>query len=290
MTLRMSDSFKKASEKLGTVSKSADDITKSDIYNQIFTKYEQLREGNFTESRIVDENFTDYAATPSENIRVERKNWYYRKPASITHIIGDYTVRPKERLSLNCVAKCGLIDALDEYFASGIVRLNGMVVAQRTPAPKGYYKVPEENSMWKFRSDPVTLYFMDKIPEQVLSDIKFITQPFRNPTPVAETDRVFKDGQVANAPWMSYAKEPQPEDVSKLIQTAKQIDPVLAEGIFMYVKSDGITLKFDKENRFNSLFVISVGQYYAIKELVNERYKETTQLRIAGNLKGNTIG
>ena len=261
------------------------------VYIEIKQKYENLRQADLPESRIVDKNWSTNAEIPHHGMSIEQNgDWNYHKSPIVKHNILDYKIFPKYRISLNCVANGNLFLALDEYFSLGTI--NGKVV-RRNPV-NGYYKTPRrgDDNMWLTRSDPVTLYFMEEVDNQLIEDIKEITKPYRNPIKTPETDKVFAQGQLKDAEWMSYSKESQPEDLVKLIKRAEKLNPDLATGVYMYAKGDGISV--DDENGkkiflveddiYTRLIRISAGQYYAIKEYVDEYERNHSKLRIGRGL------
>lgn len=263
----------------------------SRVYIEIKLKYMKLREADFPESRIVDKNWSTNAEIPHHGMSIEQNgNWNYHKSPIVKHNILDYKIFPKYRISLNCVANGNLFLALDEYFSLG--KINGKVV--RSNPVNGYYKTPRrgDDNMWLTRSDPVTLYFMEEVDNQLIEDIKEITKPYRNPIKTPKTDKVFAQGQLKDAEWMSYSKESQPEDLVKLMKRAEKLNLDLARGVRMLAKADGISVENEKGKKkflvegdlYTQLFRISAGQYYAINEYIDEYERAHSRLRIGRGL------
>lgn len=258
------------------------------IYIEIKRKYESLRQAHFQKTRIVDKKWSENAETPHYGMFIEKNfDWNYHKSPTIKHNILDYKIFPKHRISLNCVADGNLFLKLDEYFSQGTI--NGKVI--RHKPVNGYYKTPRygDDNMWLTRSDPVTLYFMDEVDKQLIEDIKEITKQYRNPINTPKTDKVFTQGQLKDAEWMSYSQENQPDEAVQIIKRAEKLNPSLARGVFMYVKGDGIAVTDEngknislvKDDNYTRLFRISAGQHYAIKEYVDEYERKHSILRIA---------
>lgn len=263
----------------------------SRVYIEIKLKYMKLREADFPESRIVDKNWSTNAEIPHHGMSIEQNgDWNYHKSPIVKHNILDYKIFPKYRISLNCIANGNLFLALDEYFSLG--KINGKVV--RSNPVNGYYKTPRrgDDNMWLTRSDPVTLYFMEEVDNQLIEDIKEITKPYRNPIKTPETDKVFAQGQLKDAEWMSYSKESQPEDLVKLMKRAEKLNLDLARGVRMLAKADGISVENEKGKKkflvegdlYTQLFRISAGQYYAINEYIDEYERAHSRLRIGRGL------
>lgn len=284
MVLRINFPEKKEKEK-------KEKFDRGRVYIEIKLKYMKLREADFPESRIVDKNWSTNAEIPHHGMSIEQNgDWNYHKSPIVKHNILDYKIFPKYRISLNCVANGNLFLALDEYFSLG--KINGKVV--RSNPVNGYYKTPRrgDDNMWLIRSDPVTLYFMEEADNQLIEDIKEITKPYRNPIKTPETDKVFAQGQLKDAEWMSYSKESQPEDLVKLMKRAENLNPDLAREIHMYAKADGISVINEKGkikslvegDVYTRLFRISAGQYYAINEYVDEYERTHSRLRIGRGL------
>ncbi len=284
MVLRINFPEKKEKEK-------KEKFDRGRVYIEIKLKYENLRQADFPESRIVDKNWSTNAEIPHHGMSIEQNgDWNYHKSPIVKHNILDYKIFPKYRISLNCVANGNLFLALDEYFSLG--KINGKVV--RSNPVNGYYKTPRrgDDNMWLIRSDPVTLYFMEEADNQLIEDIKEITKPYRNPIKTPETDKVFAQGQLKDAEWMSYSKESQPEDLVKLMKRAENLNPDLAREIHMYAKADGISVINEKGkikslvegDVYTRLFRISAGQYYAINEYVDEYERTHSRLRIGRGL------
>lgn len=263
----------------------------SRVYIEIKLKYMKLREADFPESRIVDKNWSTNSEIPHHGMSIEQNgNWNYHKSPIVKHNILDYKIFPKYRISLNCVANGNLFLALDEYFSLG--KINGKVV--RSNPVNGYYKTPRrgDDNMWLTRSDPVTLYFMEEVDNQLIEDIKEITKPYRNPIKTPKTDKVFAQGQLKDAEWMSYSKESQPEDLVKLMKRAEKLNLDLARGVRMLAKADGISVENEKGKKkflvegdlYTQLFRISAGQYYAINEYIDEYERAHSRLRIGRGL------
>ncbi len=254
-------------------------------------KYINLRQADFSKSRIVDKNWSANAESPHHGMSIEKNtDWNYHKSPIVRHNILDYKIFPKYRISLNCVADGNLFLALDEYFSLGTI--NGKVV-RRNPV-NGYYKTPRyaDDNMWLTRSDPVTLYFMEEVDKQTIEDIKEITKPYRSPINVPKTDKVFAQGQLKDAEWMSYSKESQPEELVQLMKRAEKLNPDLAKVIYTYVKGYGKSVEDEngkkiflvEDDIYTQLIRISAGQYYAIKEYVDEYERNHSKLRIGRGL------
>lgn len=284
MVLRINFPEKKEKEK-------KEKFDRGRVYIEIKLKYMKLREADFPESRIVDKNWSTNAEIPHHGMSIEQNgDWNYHKSPIVKHNILDYKIFPKYRISLNCVANGNLFLALDEYFSLG--KINGKVV--RSNPVNGYYKTPRrgDDNMWLTRSDPVTLYFMEEVDNQLIEDIKEITKPYRNPIKTPKTDKVFAQGQLKDAEWMSYSKESQPEDLVKLMKRAENLNPDLAREIHMLAKADGISVINEKGkikslvegDVYTRLFRISAGQYYAINEYVDEYERTHSRLRIGRGL------
>ena len=284
MVLRINFPEKKEKEK-------KEKFDRGRVYIEIKLKYMKLREADFPESRIVDKNWSTNAEIPHHGMSIEQNgDWNYHKSPIVKHNILDYKIFPKYRISLNCVANGNLFLALDEYFSLG--KINGKVV--RSNPVNGYYKTPRrgDDNMWLTRSDPVTLYFMEEADNQLIEDIKEITKPYRNPIKTPKTDKVFAQGQLKDAEWMSYSKESQPEDLVKLMKRAENLNPDLAREIHMLAKADGISVINEKGkikslvegDVYTRLFRISAGQYYAINEYVDEYERTHSRLRIGRGL------
>lgn len=304
--------FSKDFEKLRGIS-ATDDVEKHefdskkrmDYYNKLNRRYSALRKASFSSDRIVDKEWGAYAERASMWVSVENRegdeasNWNYRKPKSIKHKILDYKCFPKERISLNCVADRNLIRVLDKYFATGVVEVDGKEISNRKTSVNGYYKIPRDGDdhAWISRTDPVTLYFMEPIDKQTLQDIKTITKPFRNLQKVPDNDLVFLLGQVSDADWMSYLPENQPEDIVKQIKRVEKYNPELADAIFGFASAVGRAVlnekhrivRLDEKDKYSSLFRVSAGQYFAIKEAVDECRKGISHIKINFSVKENSL-
>lgn len=265
-------------------------------YNALNRRYDELRHANYAPSRIVDNDWAKKAEISAYGMEVEnysiddgvkeQANWNYRKSAAIKHKILDYKVFPRERISLNCVADGRLITALDKYFSAGIV--DGKIV--RSAPVNGYYKTPrfDDNNMWLTRSDPITLYFMGPIDKQTLEDVKKITAPYQNPQKVSANDLVFMEGQVKGAEWMSHLPENQPEDEVRLMKKIEKLNPELADAIYGFLNSCGkaVTdfhhrkIQLVEGDKYTTLYRISAGQHYAIKEAVNNYIRANSKVMI----------
>lgn len=244
------------------------------IHIRIKGQYIRLRTAHFPQSRIVDKYWNYTVENSQPGITTEKNfDWCYHKPTTIKHNILDYKIFPKYRISLNTVADRNLFYTLDEFFAKGTI--NG--TKRRNSPINGYYKAPRYNSDWLTRCNPVTLYFMTEPDQQLIEDIKKITQPYHNPISIPKTDKIFIDGQIKGAEWISYAQEPQPEDFVKLMKRAETIDPVLAEGLYYFAKGEGIVIKDEKNkpiylvdgDKYTQLFRLSAGQHYAAEKYVD---------------------
>ncbi len=272
-----------------------------DYYNALNRRYEELRQANYTSSRIVDKEWAKKAENPANGMEVEnytvdggvkeQANWNYRKSAAIKHKILDYKIFPKERISLNCVADGRLITALDKYFSAGIV--DGKIV--RSAPVNGYYKTPrfDDDNMWLTRSDPITLYFMEPVDKQTLEDIKKVTAPYQNPQKLAANDLVFAEGLVKGAEWMSHLPENQPEDEVRLMKKVEKLNQELAEAIYGFMNACGkaVTDEFGKKvrlvegDKYTTLYRISAGQHYTIKEAVNNFIRSNSKVMIKSDFR-----
>ncbi|MBO6290533.1 MAG: hypothetical protein J6N45_09490 [Alphaproteobacteria bacterium] len=282
-------------------------------YNELQRRYQELRQANYTSSRIVDRDWAQKAENPAYGMEVEnytvddgvkeQANWNYRKSAAIKHKILDYKIFPKERISLNCVADGRLITALDKYFSAGMV--DGKVV--RSAPVDGYYKTPrfDDDNMWLTRSDPITLYFMEPIDKQTLEDIKKVTAPYQNPQKLAANDLVFAEGLVKGAEWMSHLPENQPEDAVRLLKKVEKLNPELADAIYGFITSCGkavmgehryinscgkevIThrkIQLVEGDKYTTLYRISAGQHYAVKEAVNNFIRSNSKVMIKSDFR-----
>ena len=266
-------------------------IRKTRVMLNISNKYTSLRQANFPKTRIVDKNWSANAECPHYGMSIEQnEDWSYHKSPTIRHNILDYKIFPKYRISLNCVADGNLFLALDEYFSRGTI--NGKIM--RHGPVNGYYKTPRygANYMWLTRTDPVTIYFMNEADKQTIEDIKEITRPYRNPINVPKTDKVFAQGQFKDAEWMSYSRESQPEELVQIIKRTEKINPILADGIHKYARGNGKSVRdangeiiyLVKDDAHTQLIRISAGQYYAIKEYVDEYERLHSKLRIGHGL------
>ncbi|MBQ7633164.1 MAG: hypothetical protein IJS88_03535 [Alphaproteobacteria bacterium] len=272
-----------------------------DYYNALNRRYDELRQANYTPSRIVDNDWAKKAEISAYGMEVEnysidggvkeQANWNYRKSAAIKHKILDYKVFPRERISLNCVADGRLITALDKYFSAGII--DGKVV--RSAPVNGYYKTPrfDDNNMWLTRSDPITLYFMNPIDKQTLEDVKKITAPYQNPQKLAVNDLVFAEGLVKGAEWMSHLPENQPEDEVRLMKKIEKLNPELADAIYGFLNSCGkaVTdshhrkIRLVEGDKYTTLYRISAGQHYVIKEAVNNYIRANSKVMIKSDFR-----
>lgn len=242
----------------------------SEIVPKVQGKYISYRTTEFDKNRIISSDFSNEAKLFKNGMSVENSgDWLYRKPEAINYNILDYQVFPKERISLNTLADKKLLDVLDRYFANGEIIIDGKILKKISP-PVGYYKCPVDNNDWIHRTDPITLYFKEKISSSVIEDIKAITCPFKNSQLVPKTDKVFLAGEIKGADWLSYSKEKSPEELLKQLNEIRKINPKLADGIFAYLRAYGLRISPASTTPLERLYRISAGQQYAIDSVIKD--------------------
>ena len=265
-----------------------EELTSDSINKLINSRYNSMRHKCTYNSRIISADLAKQlevqSLSPSNGINVEAGEtmWVYRKPLSITDNILDFTVLPTERVSLSVNAHPDIINVLDSFIARGEIVVNGKVLKTIKP-PKAYYKIcakPIEH--FPTQSDPITLYFREPVSKEQLEAIKQITEPYRGIEEVSLADKLFHNGRIEGASWLSHSRENTPEDAYKAFKRAEAVDDNLATGVARYVKSMyripakslNVRKGYDHFAQMeNYRYRISAGQQYAIDSFINDYIK-----------------
>ncbi|MBY0403418.1 MAG: hypothetical protein K2X66_05935 [Cyanobacteria bacterium] len=143
------------------------------------------------------------------------KGWFYRLPKNRKAMGWSTHESSIDRVSLNVHGHPELIQALDQYFATGKV--------------KGYYKTPDEKmTHWLKRHDPITLYFHEPLTPAMEQDIVAMAQKFiRTPEDVLVGRKI--------APGVAVEKTPTVLEIQEAVSQAKKIDPNLGGAVEKYL-------------------------------------------------------
>lgn len=159
-----------------------------------------------------------------------------------------------ERISLNVYPEESLIKKLDDFIAGTNVHAE--------------YKTPESYLEWTTRHDPITIYFMEKIPESVKDDIIKIASPHVRPT----TSEVMLGKKLADGIY--HLPEPSKKDVLPLIKRASKLGD---DALMDYLKNpsqDGWAAKLLKKSSDGTIRVsTSPALVESVKMLLDDLEK-----------------
>lgn len=205
--------------------------------------YYFIRLHDYPKDEKHEEDIDEKAKKSTKEIYSKNENgWYYRNIIKIRN--GETYVSPpkiKERISLNVIASKELIDTLDKF-----------ILEESKPGSEMYYKVPNDESRWLERHDPVTIYLESGISNKAKEKlVQFVQQYIRSKEDVLPGEKI-SDG-------ISFEKSPSEKDLQELIDKGYKINNDIGKGI-----KNMITEK-DK-------LKASAGQVFAIKKFLEEYY------------------
>ena len=189
----------------GKKTKSYDNAKPRVIYqNAINLKYENLRHASYPDSPRYNENVISYLEAESSSMYGKNENnWIFRIPKNKQN----WPEHSIDRISLNIYPDMELMQKLDKYFSSGKV--------------KGYYKIPEQIGLSRFRHDPLTIYLHEPINQTIIGDIVELSASH-----VRSADNVLVGKTVASG--VAIDKSPTEATLKALIEEAKIYDIELA--------------------------------------------------------------
>lgn len=197
----------------------------ADIEGLIYKKYDNLRYKIY--NAFIDNKLQERIENPI-NPKILYQNYGYWEYHQIKD--GKYS-KAQYRISINAKGKPEVIEALDDFMAKyGNCR----------------YKTPTDGN-WNKRVDTVTMYFYEKPSEE---QIRELSQKFTEINGIRNKEDFLPGQQII--PGMTFLKEPDDEDVKKLI-------------IQGYLINDDIGLGIKR-----ALTEPSAGVVYAVQEFLDE--------------------
>ena len=130
-------------------------------FDGLYKKLRVPKDENYYDKVPHDSNIDSITGVSNNLVGVKNDGgWHYRQPYSYSnHPRASFNSGDKDRISLAALANPNLIQELDKYVSSR--RLS-------------YYKTPQDSDSWRSRHDPITIYFLEPVTDEVRNEVKAI--------------------------------------------------------------------------------------------------------------------